>query len=593
MLQRIHICRRSKPDTEIHLWLLQEVLGTVVEQRANEEFQSYVSSLLFRYISAMSCEKMHRRLENVVSQRFFESLQRVESKRVPPPSGSYWARPFVGDIDEDHKEGGNDYSLMHEFVRITSKPGLHLLDVSIPNLSGIATKMKTIPENLGSLVIYNDETCQEFHDLLKELLGRLKSALEVLSNPGQRPVTKEFSSKFALSMLNAQLYGYALLKLSRGRAFRMHVENINHMLLIDSVTVDERMPVPMPMRKTGDVAKANKTKASYVESDEDDANKGEANEGGADEGEADNEDQKEADEELEAIEPTKRESCVHWLRLMVAHFDAVEIILFFVRSKNFAFRSIQTRILLAPVASTVLYPWQELLKHATYFPTPVSASMSTTPDSTSTTPDSTSTMPDSTSTTPESTSTKPESLTEFLERSSKTAYIDKMRSVWAKSVRDGWHECLRNPATKNTEGLRQVLGSLNTTAEENFKIMASNAITAFELWCATEDNAAKTQQQELTNTLMEIIYDKAYPTPEATDFYCSLRRLRFNGAIHCESCLASLVNNFPEDLSYRDQYDSYFESSMLTEMKVVSILFPICLLLNPRFICYDNSGMTG
>ena len=73
--------------------------------------------------------------------------------------------------------------------------------------------------------------------------------------------------------------------------------------------------------------------------------------------------------ELQSVQKTLMKSYINWLQLMVAHFDAVEIVLQYVMLINFNHKSISVTNLVAPSTSMDLYSWEELIKNEKYFPT--------------------------------------------------------------------------------------------------------------------------------------------------------------------------------------------------------------------------------
>src|SRR6267143_958257 len=62
-------------------------------------------------------------------------------------------------------------------------------------------------------------------------------------------------------------------------------------------------------------------------------------------------------------------SYVDWLRLMIAHFDAVDILVGYVTAPEFQHNTISTQILVAPPVDQSLLPWRELFTDSTLFPT--------------------------------------------------------------------------------------------------------------------------------------------------------------------------------------------------------------------------------
>lgn len=522
---------RAKPSLATHLWLMGSVLTEFAQQPDGpdgELTQSNISSAFYRYIVARSCKKIHTRLSSAFSEGFIQSLKSLRSNKVPFPDDAQWVHSSVGSDREKDTEGRNDYWLLNDFLSLTTNDELHLLTVNLPILSSLKTSLdkSQAPIDYSTFVIYNDDTCREFHELLNELIGLFKAALKALSDPHGKPGTEDYRAPgsqdcfehFSKNMLDAQLYGYALLKLSRGRAFRMHMQNVAHML----VPVETNVPVP-PQETVGD------------------------NEAG--------ENHLEADDELDAIEALQPSNTkgVKWLRLMVAHLDALDIILLFVRSKNFTYNSIDATLLLAPLAEKELYPWKELLINKTYFPDSAADNGQ---------------------------------LVKFLEDNMVSALHARGVSHLAKAICDVWDQCIRNPTTtKHYEDLKIHLKAMGNTSEAVLKTLVEAATTNLELWHATEDILAKQEKLNSTNTSILAIFDHKHPLPDGNDFFCSLKKLRFGGAIHCEATLATLVNNFARHKSYResDQYRKYIQTELETEMQV-NIFFSICLLSHSHLL---------
>jgi hypothetical protein len=58
-----------------------------------------------------------------------------------------------------------------------------------------------------------------------------------------------------------------------------------------------------------------------------------------------------------------------WLRLMVVHFDAVEILNSYITGPHFNHDTISIKILMPPPVGGAMLPWQVLLKDSNHFPT--------------------------------------------------------------------------------------------------------------------------------------------------------------------------------------------------------------------------------
>jgi len=90
------------------------------------------------------------------------------------------------------------------------------------------------------------------------------------------------------------------------------------------------------------------------------------------------EEQEELDEDLKVVQPFISiegvqtplwKSYVDWLKLIMVHFDAVEILAGYIAGPNFQHGAISIQILTAPPVDQHLLPWRELFTDSTLFPT--------------------------------------------------------------------------------------------------------------------------------------------------------------------------------------------------------------------------------
>ena len=262
----------------------------------------------------MSYKKIACRFNNKkLSSPCIESLKQVND--IPLLSSP---REIQGDNRCRRDESINDWGFLQLCTNCPDE-----LDTPIPNLIKMATDM---PPNDGSFQLYTNETRTEFHHLLLELLDRFKKALDALIALDQTKVSMDPGQ--AVMQFNRN--GYALLRLSKGRAFQMHLENVEPSLQ--------------------DLCQPD-IKASFQEQDE------------------------QKDGELEAIlsqavfspmkglyRAQKLKPYSAWLRLMVGHFDAVEILVQYVNSPYFLYDSISIDLLVAPPTGEDLLPWPQLFE---------------------------------------------------------------------------------------------------------------------------------------------------------------------------------------------------------------------------------------
>ncbi len=400
---------------------------------------------------------------------------------------------------------------MTEFVHMAEDPELELLKTSVTNLNSIDIPTSQTSTDFSQLMIYTDETYLEFHGLLKELLDRYEKAIGELVKLDEERLLKAIApGEFAKHMLEAQLVGYALLKLSRGRAFRQHIENIGHMLS----------------------PQATNTGAPWSKPEVNKDNKKPQNNG--DESNGDDEDKRDPDMDDAAAAP----HCVTWLRLMVAHLDAVDILLAFVCSTSFPYKSIQSTLLLAPLATLPLHPWREVIMNSTYCSDPTSKS-------------------------PVDNS----GIVNFLENSMDLSIRLKQLSELASRVRQRWdvfQKCrTQSKAESVSKSLSNLLEATLEGADADYRTKINDA--AEKIAVLKLNPHARLENADLA---IRIVVDEVYPLHESNHFFCSLADLTSQGAIHCEATLASLINNDATDVSYRKGYGNYVSPEFLKDMQV-------------------------
>lgn len=263
----------------------------------------------------MCCRKMDRRLKSGQSQAYIQALKQVKEFIFKPrPVDETSTNKSLRTLQREEIEFSNDRGLLEDFVLLaSSKPGM--LSIEIPNIILAAHNMPSE----GHFELYTDSTHIEFHQLLLELLNRFCKALQNLSaasKQAQKGSQTIDTQTFKRDLSNGRVYGYALMRMARGRAFRMHMENIE----------------PLLANYTRTTEASGSASAPNIEMDEQDIEN--------------------KDEEIEAIGVDKMmgslsKSYGAWLRLMVVLFDAIEILVNFVNGNRFPYESISVKILIA------------------------------------------------------------------------------------------------------------------------------------------------------------------------------------------------------------------------------------------------------
>jgi hypothetical protein len=150
------------------------------------------------------------------------------------------------------------------------------------------------------------------------------------------------SELFKKAAERVYVYGYALQRLAHGAALRMHLQSIPPNLLQSNFSPQTQTDTPMPA--PGDA-----------------------------------EEREESDVELKAVQPFAHvngsvetrlwKSYVDWLRLIIVHFDSVNVLADYFTRPGIPDEPVTIHILLPAEVSKKLLPWRELFADAKLFPT--------------------------------------------------------------------------------------------------------------------------------------------------------------------------------------------------------------------------------
>ena len=452
--------------------------------------------ILRRHVVAMSCHRMHRRLQHeTLSQPYFASLLKIKPFSFPEHDPE--EKPKKRYIDSD----------------------IWFVSNVLPHLEG---KLQTKIPNLMQLTHNNDRelytkaTCMEFHLLLCELLQRFAKAVASLNDT--RPKTRTpASADFDKHLANVLRWGYCLYKLVRGAAIGKHLRAI--MPQLD----DHRRVETKPYPRGG------------IGEDEDD---------GGD------------DVELRRVQPNvvhqqkpylgQRvplwKSYQDWLRLMVVQFDAVEVVVGYARSDHFRRAhpkgEISIKVLVSPTTSREMLDWTKLFT-SEHFPDPTDATAANMIDS-----------PDQ-----ETNATILDYLVKYtsvknlgahltaidlilrqlkkfpddiVKRKGAISFLFKQLDELKDSQFPGWEHSMAVPQfellrKKNDECLER----MRKTAKGSGELLGNRAEAA-------EASGLDGLISDLIKTF-HVLKDKA-------KFFNDLKDLKtFTGSLHCEACLGSLI----------------------------------------------------
>ncbi|KAF9474540.1 hypothetical protein BDN70DRAFT_936560 [Pholiota conissans] len=326
-MEKLNI-RWIRPSLAHHLWTLSNVL-TGPDGQHDIRFWSDLLPNLWRYMAAISYKKIAHRFGNEYhSLPYIIALKTVTDvlPTLPPP------------IDRFSNNNSSDVHFLSDFVlpyaESLQPETLLKLTTKFPNLIAKAVGMKKSPSQ-QRCQLYTDATRTEFHQLLLELLELFQTALEALTSMDEEVANSSDNGakQFADNVRNVDLIGYALLRIAKGRAFRMHLESIESYLSLNDPRIRagqasseciEAFPALQPVRSS----------------------------------------------DSDGMEATKllSQSYVDWLRWVLDQFDAIETLVTYMTSSRFPYRSISLSLLAVPKTTDTFLPWLQLFSGNEFIP---------------------------------------------------------------------------------------------------------------------------------------------------------------------------------------------------------------------------------
>ena len=341
-----------------------------------------------------------------------------------------------------------------------------------------------MPKDSSPFQLYTQDTCMEFHGLLMTFLLGFQSSLKALEKYWKNLTAPTLSCQdFKDTVERIMIFGYAIHSLTRGAALPMHLKNITHFLRSLNLSNKITMPMPAPGEE------------------------------------------EEPDEELKAVQPFVQVdgiktplwlSYLDWFQLMVAHFNAADILITYVKGPSFIHHSISIQILDAPPVDQRLLTLKELLTDLTLsgFPT-----MTSTPES-------------------QANITNTEIL-KFLNK----GFVS---SSLVKGIKMQWNK--HSGPTKND--VNQIKSGLVKLKSSCWSESAMKLLERFENLVILPSLESK-EFSEITEDINSLW--------ASCMFFASLEPAlkKFTGTLHCEACLASLLDE-----------TATFSRDILTQMRV-------------------------
>jgi len=250
-----------------HLWVLSKLLS--MEASDNEPRNPInITNRLLPYVIATCYMKIKHRLKNTLSKAYIQALKAVEQFDFDE---SKRHTPTAMEID-------NDNLFMFQHVLLADMPG-----IEIPKL----IEQARLAEQKKVFQLYSKETSMEFHQVLLYALQRLSTLLDNLEKTrGSAKTSTKANNAFKATVILVKSWGVVIQRLAKTSVLKMHLKQIAP--LLRAKHLGPQMPTPTP-----------------------------------DPGE----EQEEVDQELKALQSLETEKAyINWLRLLVVHFDSVNIL---------------------------------------------------------------------------------------------------------------------------------------------------------------------------------------------------------------------------------------------------------------------------
>lgn len=270
--------------------------------------------ILMKYIIGACHAKMNRRLQTKSSQGYMDSLMQVRTFT------------FRNDPTLNENDHSLDTNFLDTFIPVFQHvPDLFLLE--IPNIMNVYTKHK----EQQPWQLYNEDTYLEFHGIFQYLLKAFADNLKLLVVAISRGTQAPDKVQGYIAMIF--LVGDTLSKLARGSAIKRYLANIEASL------IDQRdNPVAPPEDNDNDFDPDVQVLRTRVIA---------------------------AKDATRSVIQPKRDNYLDWLQLMVAHFDAVNIVMrYLAKSRT---QSIVINVLVGPRVTTDFLHWERLFATSSSF----------------------------------------------------------------------------------------------------------------------------------------------------------------------------------------------------------------------------------
>ena len=440
--------------TAVHLQILARLLSMKGRPPGGWKPDSGVlSERLLGHVISNCYPKIKRRFGNkTLSKPYLKSLKQVSTFDVD-----------ISKLDETSRGVEHDRLFLVRFFLETSLK----FQKKYPAISKQAER-----KGDAGFQLYTKDTSADFHALLIFLLEGFKNTLEKLSKmraaqKDSTPCSREFDKTVQL----ITTYGYALLRLSHGAALWMHLKTIAPLLQsnLEKLYFQAKTPAPDGEQEHEELDADLKAVQFSVG---------------------------------DAVENPLWQSYIDWLRLLMTHFDAVEVLVTFFTVPSCPYETVSVHIFSVQHGGKKLLPWRQLLQDSTIFPTQTIRN------------------PLSKQPVPQ---TSNKTMLEFLDSINDSDYQQAKRFIAS------WNECNLSSINANLEKLKT--SKLPGWAESSMRLL--HKLKGLESLPKMDTKL----HLEITEDFRAI-----------EDSYCFVAAListstdsDFGGTMHCEACLASLL----------------------------------------------------
>jgi hypothetical protein len=462
-----------------HLWILSKLLFPENTTISDDEDDGTLNILL-KYIITTCHSKMERRFNHVLSNRHLQSLKQVEDFTFNPEL----------QVDTDVDKILNDRAFITGFVSRTKQAPKLLASLELSPIPNIQRMCDNLPHESEPFQLYTSETCTEFHNLVVGLLVKFKKSCFSLA----KKKGKAFRDEIVIMIV----CGHTLLRIARGSAFEMHLQNIASLL------EDHRT-------KSGIDAKTSMP--NFAVQQEDDV----------------------VGEELlpvlSSITDTGQpiplwKTYRDWMQLMVVYFDAAKVLTTYAASQTHPFKAVSFKILATPPVDKGFLPYPELLNDPLLFPVADASGKSV----------------------------KNEEILKFLDDGFKSLEAAKTNEKLGGNIMRLWEKRAKweyKQISKNLQTLKDLLDPV-------YAISVDEILALLLEWKSDQDN--DTLKESITKKICSLNGELA-ADKDSNPFPTDLALKSFDGTSHCECCLASILHEGTRRTMVANEYKDLLEET--------------------------------